>query len=54
MTSTAYSCSEHAAYIGDRAFTVRNLRPTLPNDELVEIRRNIENTLFDIFRKYMT
>ena len=51
-TQTKYKSEMKTAVLGDRTITIKNLTPILPPQERENRRREVEQQLFDVFRKY--
>ena len=49
---TKYKSEMKTAVLGDRTITIKNLTPILPPQEREKRRREVEQQLFDVFRKY--
>ena len=47
-----YESEVRTAVLGNRTITVENLTPVLPQQERDKRNREIEQRLFDVFRKY--
>ncbi|MBS6447060.1 MAG: hypothetical protein KH382_05645 [Clostridiales bacterium] len=49
---TKYKSEMKTTVLGDRTITIKNLTPILPPQEREKRRREVEQQLFDVFRKY--
>ena len=48
---TKYKSEMKTTVLGDRTITIKNLTPILPPQEREKRRREVEQQLFDVFRK---
>lgn len=49
-----YESDVKTAAFGERTITIQNLPPVLPSKERDKRKREIEQSLFDVFSKYAT
>lgn len=49
-----YQSEIKTAVVGERTITIKNLTPVLPPKERDKRKREIEQSLFDVFSKYAT
>ncbi len=49
-----YESEVKTAAFGERTITIKNLTPVLPPKERDKRKREIEQSLFDVFSKYAT
>ena len=49
---TKYKSEMKTTVLGDRTITIKNLTPILPPQEREKRRREVEQHLFAVFRKY--